>query len=197
MTSQAGARPDDSKPDDIKPDDLAEAHLIIVEEEEAKVVFHIDDAIAFTVFWGMGIVVFVQFFSRYVLNDSAAWTEEIARYLLMWVTFIGAAIVMRRGTNIAVEVLLLMLPPGGFRVLSFLIDSITVGFVGLLCYFSVLIVERMGIQRMTVIDWSMDIVYAGIAFGCFLMLWRAVQRFVVNARRGWRYDPSAATLILD
>lgn len=178
-------------------DDLAGAQLIVVEDEEAVVSLHLDDMIAFAVFWAMGIVVFLQFFSRYVLNDSAAWTEEIARYLLMWVTFIGAATVMRRRTNIAVEVLMHMLPEGPQRLLRFLIDLAMVFFVALLCWFSVLITDRMGIQRMTVIDVSMSVVYGGISFGCFLMFWRAVQGFVANARRGWRPDPNAVTLILD
>ena len=177
--------------------DVAAAQIIHVEDEDASVEFHVDDALAFVIFWGMAIVVFVQFFSRYVLNDSAAWTEEIARYLLMWVTFVGAAIVMRRGTNIGVEVLMHWLPETSQRGLRFIIDIITVGFVGLLCYFSITITERMGIQRMTVIDWSMGIVYAGIAVGCFLMMWRACQRFVGNARRGWRADPDAQTLLVD
>lgn len=178
-------------------DDLADAHLIVVEDEETKVEFHIDDVIAFVLFWAMAIVVFVQFFSRYVLNDSAAWTEEIARYQLMWVTFIGGAIVVRRKTNIGVEVLMQMLSEGPQRLLRFAIDVISLGFVALLAYFSITITERMGIQRMTVIDVSMSVVYAGISLGCFLMLWRALQVFVANARRGWRADPTAATLIVD
>lgn len=177
--------------------ELQEEHLIVVEDEAVAVEFHIDDAIAFAIFWAMGLVVFLQFFSRYVMNDSAAWTEEIARYLLMWTTFIGAAIVTRRGTHIGVEIIGQMLPEGARRVLLFLIDCASVGFIALLCYFSVLITDRMQIQRMTVIEWSMAIVYAGISFGCFLMLFRAVQRFIANARRGWRPDPDAAVLILD
>ncbi|MCA1952186.1 MAG: TRAP transporter small permease [Hyphomicrobiales bacterium] len=178
-------------------DDLTETHIIHVEEAETQVDLHLDDMIAFAVFWGMAGVVFLQFFSRYILNDSAAWTEEIARYMLMWLTFIGAAIVTRRGTHIGVEVLLHMLPEASRRGLRFLIDVVTLGFIALLCWFSVMITERMGIQRMTVIDVSMSVVYAGIAFGCFLMLWRAVQVFIANARRGWRPDPHATTLILD
>lgn len=178
-------------------DDLAAAHLIVVEEEETTVEFHLDDLIAFAIFWVLAVVVFVQFFSRYVLNDSAAWTEEIARYLLMWTTFVGAAIVMRRGTNIAVDAIRLWLPAPLGRLVFALVDVITVGFVTLLCWFSVLITERMGIQRMTVIDLSMSWVYAGISAGCFLMLWRALQRFAANARRGWHPDPDAPTVIMD
>ena len=58
------------------------------------------------IFWGLAFIVFLQFFTRYVLNDSLAWTEEIARYGLMWVVFIGAAMVTRRNTHIAVELAL-------------------------------------------------------------------------------------------
>ena len=43
------------------------------------------------VFWLLALDIFYQFFTRYVLESSAAWTEEIARYLLIIVTFVGAS----------------------------------------------------------------------------------------------------------
>ena len=46
--------------------------------------------VALGFFWVLGVTVFYQFFTRYVLNDSAAWTEEIARYLLIATVFTGA-----------------------------------------------------------------------------------------------------------
>jgi TRAP-type transport system small permease protein len=85
-----------------------ETKALFAEWEEAEA--HVDlsdlrpvDAIVFAVFWLLFVTVFLQFFTRYVLNDSLAWTEEIARYLLIGVTFIGSVLAMRKGSHIAVE----------------------------------------------------------------------------------------------
>lgn len=78
------------------------------EQQEAKVDLsdlRPEDSIVFFVFWALFAVVFLQLFARYVLNNSPGWTEEIARYLLIGVTFIGSIMAMRKGTHIAVEAL--------------------------------------------------------------------------------------------
>src|SRR5690606_33958919 len=126
-----------------------------------------------------------------------AWTEEIARYLLMVVTFVGGAVAMRRGTHISVEFAHHFLPPGAVRVLNFVIDLVVVGFVGLLCWFAIAIAQRMNIQTMTVLPLPMSTVYAGVGVGCFLMLFRALQRWWQAMRRGWRPDPARADLMID
>ena len=53
-----------------------------------------EDWLTFLLFWALAGVIFLQFFTRYILNDSLAWTEEIARYMLMALTFTGSAISM-------------------------------------------------------------------------------------------------------
>ena len=47
--------------------------------------FGLEDWPAFLIFWGLTVIVFLQFFTRYVLNDSFGWTEEAARYFLIGV----------------------------------------------------------------------------------------------------------------
>src|SRR5258707_12429600 len=53
--------------------------------------YRFEDWTAFAIFWGLAVVIFYHFFTRYSLNNSAAWTEGIARYLLIAVAFAGAA----------------------------------------------------------------------------------------------------------
>jgi TRAP-type C4-dicarboxylate transport system permease small subunit len=76
--------------------------------------------------------------------------------------------------------------PGPLRAaLLALVDFIKLAFLGLLAFVSLTITERMHLQRMTVFDLPMSYVYAGVAFGCFLMLIRQAQNVWRNARIGW------------
>src|SRR6187399_1084416 len=164
-----------------------EKRLIEVEDAEVKIEHYPEDWIAIVLFWSLAFIVFLQFFTRYVLNDSLAWTEEIARYALMWIVFIGGAMVTRRNTHIAVELLSNVMGPGPLRAaLLAIVDFIKLGFLGLLAYLSWTIIDRMGIQRMTVFDLPMSYVYWGICFGCVLMFIRQALNVWRNARDGWR-----------
>src|SRR5262245_24181533 len=164
-----------------------EKRLIEAEDAEVVVEHHPEDWLAFVIFWSLAFIVFLQFFTRYVLNDSLSWTEEIARYGLMWVVFIGGAMVTRRNTHIAVELLSNVMGPGPLRatLLAF-VDLVKLAFLGLLAWLSVTIIERMSIQRMTVFDLPMSYVYAGVGLCFFLMLIRQAINVWRNARTGWR-----------
>jgi len=167
-----------------------DVHLIVAEDEEVIIEHHPEDWIAFALFWALASIVFLQFFTRYVLNDSLSWTEEIARYGLMSLAFIGGAVVTRKKAHIAVELLSNLMKPSPVRsALLALVDFVTLGFMGLLAFFSVTIVERMHSQRMTVFELPMSIVYVVVGLGCFMMLGRQIQVVWRNARDGWRRAP--------
>jgi len=178
---------------DLKAPPEENVHLIVAEDAEIVIEHHPEDWLAFVIFWSLAFIVFLQFFTRYILNDSLAWTEEIARYGLMWIVFIGGAMVTRRNTHIAVELLSNVMKPGPMRqVLLAAVDIIKLAFIAFLAYISVTITDRMGIQRMTVFDVSMSWVYGGVSFGCFLMLFRQAMNVWRNARAGWK-TPHAVT----
>lgn len=164
-----------------------DVHLIVAEDEEVTVEYFLEDWLSIALFWALAFIIFLQFFTRYVLNDSVAWTEEIARYLLMILVFVGGAMVMRRNTNISVELVMNVMRDGWpRRVLIATVEITKLFFVCLLAYFSVLITERMHGLYMTVIDWPMSLVYGGIAVGCFLMVFRQALNLLREARNGFR-----------
>jgi TRAP-type C4-dicarboxylate transport system permease small subunit len=163
------------------------AHLIVAEDAEVIVERYPEDWVAIVIFWSLAFIVFLQFFTRYVLNDSLSWTEEIARYGLMWIVFIGGILVTRRNTHIAVELMSNLMKPGPARVALLAgIDIVKLMFLALLAYFSIAITDRMAFQRMTVFDLPMSYVYYGVAVGCIGMFIRQAQNVWRNYKAGWR-----------
>jgi TRAP-type C4-dicarboxylate transport system permease small subunit len=57
------------------------------------------------------VIMTVQVFARYVLNDSLIWAEELCRYLLIWVTFLFIGIGFQRGEFITIDVVPNLLTP--------------------------------------------------------------------------------------
>lgn len=56
------------------------------------------------------VIVFVQVIFRYVLNDSLSWSEELSRILLVWITLLGAALAVRNGEEISIDVFIKLIP---------------------------------------------------------------------------------------
>lgn len=129
-----------------------------------------DDSIVLVLFWVLAAVVFLQFFTRYVLNDSVAWTEEIARFLLIGVTFIGAVMATRKESHIAVEFLYRWVPRPGRRIAQFLIDVTSTAFFCVMAILSAQIADRTR-QMMVSLEIPKSIIYwiVFVAFVCMAL----------------------------
>jgi len=170
-----------------------------VEDEAVDVSHQIAEGwIALALFWLLGLTVFYQFLTRYVLNDSAAWTEEVARYMLIGVVFIGAAIGVARNAQIQVDFFYRYLPPGAGRWLSRTVDVLRVAFFAAAVVMTVEMMLKVGNQtRMTIVDAPMNIVYGLALFGFAAMTWRSLQVARIHWRRGWSVLERPATTLDD
>ena len=141
--------------------------------------------VALGIFWALGATVFYQFFTRYVLNDSAAWTEEVARYLLIGVVFIGACIGMAKNNHIQVDFFYRFMHPRIARATAILVDVLRVVFLASFTVLTLMLMVRLSHTRMTMIDLPMNLVYGVGAIGFAAMTWRAIQVLRVHLRRGY------------
>ena len=55
--------------------------------------------------FSMALVVALQVFFRYGLNHSLFWSEELARFMLVWLSFLGASTAYKRGVHPGVDLL--------------------------------------------------------------------------------------------
>jgi len=141
--------------------------------------------VALLIFWSLGAVVFYQFFTRYALNNSAAWTEEVARYLLIGTVFVGAAIGVAKNNHIQVDLLYRWVPPRLARGMALVVDVVRVLFFGAMVVLTLQMMQRMGNYQMTIIDLPMNIVYGVCLFGLAAMALRSLWVMKVHWQRGY------------
>ena len=163
----------------------AEGHFHVEDAPVELGHYLIEDWVSLGFFWLLGLCVFYQFFTRYALNDSAAWTEEIARYLLICVVWIGIAAAVRRTRHIHVDFLYRMVPKPVGRAMSTLIDFGRIAFFAIAVGLTIQMMTRMSALQMTIIDLPMNIIYAMCAIGFAAAAVRSVQVAIENWRRGY------------
>jgi TRAP-type C4-dicarboxylate transport system permease small subunit len=141
-----------------------------------------EDSIVFLIFWALFAVVFLQFYTRYVLNSSIGWTEEIARYLLIGVTFVGSIMAMRKGTHIAVEALLVFVPKEWKHWILVVVDFVVAVFCGAMAWYGFELGNKAP-GYMVSVDIPKAWMYWAVAVALVGMTAHAALRFMRRVRR--------------
>lgn len=178
------------------PPDLAQSHTPVTAEELAHAfeeaapvvdlrAYAFEDWLTLALFVGMTACVVLQFVTRYVLNDSLAWTEEIAINALVLVVFLGSVMCVRMSRHIQVDVLYRYLGVRAGRLLATGVDAVRIGFFAYGTYLMFRYAKLVARERMTTIDLPRSVVFYLVLAAFALMLARAIQVAVANWRRGY------------
>ena len=117
----------------------------------------------------MACIVFANVVLRYTTGDSIVWAEEVARHLMIWVTFLGSGLVLRFGGHVAIDNLHQAVSTRSARWLR---TVVAVG-IGVFClvmtYFSVLYVWATRFQTTAATDSPISFIYLAMPMGFLLM----------------------------
>jgi len=141
--------------------------------------------VALAFFWMLGATVFYQFITRYVMNNSASWTEEIARYMLIATVFTGATIGVAKNNHIQVDFFYRFMPDWLSRVMGTVVDVMRIAFFAAATALTGQMMEKLGSYKMTIIDLPMNIVYGVVMVGFAAMTLRALWVARVHWQRGY------------
>ncbi len=83
----------------------------------------------------MAVVVICQVFSRYVLNHSLFWSEELARYLLVWLSFFGASVAYYRNAHPSMDLLYARIPVSSQRLSRIVVHLLCLVFFLLMLWY--------------------------------------------------------------
>jgi TRAP-type C4-dicarboxylate transport system permease small subunit len=124
------------------------------------------------------VLVLLQVFFRYVLNESLFWSEEIVRYGLVWGVMLGSALVGYDRAHIRIEVIENFLPPTAKRVVQFVANALTLAFCIILAWTGIDFVDRTWFQNSASLGIPMRAVYLAIPIGAALEAWFTIAAWI-------------------
>lgn len=147
--------------------------LIKLLDERAEELFLV------TVFSAVTILVIAQVFFRYVIQSSLGWSEEIARYTLVWITWISTSYAIKKRSHIRVELIKNFFSDTGKKVIEIIVLIawfLFALFIAIEGTKLVLAIGSMG-QVSPSTQLPMWFVYLAIPIGGTLMVVRLIQEF--------------------
>lgn len=150
---------------------------------------HAEEIILFSITAVMVIVIFWQVVMRYVFNDSLSWSEELGRYIFIWMSWIGVSMGAREGQHIKIDMITDRLSFKIRHITYILADVIVLVICLIITYYGVYLVDQLlSINaRSAPLHISQAWGYAAVPVGCGLMIMRSIQsiwRSIKNIRSG-------------
>jgi TRAP-type C4-dicarboxylate transport system permease small subunit len=126
---------------------------------------------------GITVLVLLQVVARYGFGRPPSWTEELARYLQVWLVMLAAPVCLRRGMHLAVDYLSPRLDPRGaaHATARLLVLGSVAAFAGVLAWFGIALLAVSAVQRSPALGISMVWAYAAVPLSGALMFGEAVR----------------------
>ena len=109
-------------------------------------------------------------FFRYVLHNAIPWTEELGRYMMIYVGFFGCILAMGTNSHVGVEMFTDLFRPAAKRVFQVIARLVVAVFLVLILMKSGEQLSALRIQRSSAMEIPMVIPYLAVTFGMALML---------------------------
>ena len=126
------------------------------------------------------IIIFLEIIFRYLFNSSLIWSEELARYLLVWIAMLGCSIGLKRKGHFGIDLLVQAFPRTLRNVCVTLTYTVMFLFLGTMTVVGVMMVVQAR-EVSTVMQLSMSYPYAAIPLGGALMLFHLI---VIARKKG-------------
>lgn len=131
----------------------------------------------------MTVIIFVQVVLRYVFQSPFSWAEELARYLLVWITCLGSAYAIRSGMHISISYLRGKLKGPAQTVVTAVIYIIMLGFFFYCIKEGAAFSLEQWSQRSTAMQIPMTIPYMAIPLGFAIMFLVGLECFIAEMRK--------------
>jgi len=126
----------------------------------------------------MSLLIIAQVLCRFVIHYPLTWSEELSRYLMAYIVFIGASLAMRHNKLISIELLPEILSGTKRKVLHVIVFTISIIFFVILFKQGIDMISRVKMQLSPALGLSMAIPYASIPIGALLLALNSIAAMI-------------------
>ncbi|QOX65983.1 TRAP transporter small permease [Anoxybacterium hadale] len=132
----------------------------------------------------MTIIIFIQVIMRYVMANSLVWSEELARYLFIWLIYMGISYGAKIMKHIKIEAALGMFPKKIRPLVVILGDVLFLGFSIFIAYTAFTVVQKQLVlgQTSPAMQMPMWVIYAAPMVGFSLTAIRQIQTILFRVK---------------
>lgn len=134
---------------------------------------HIEEIIVVALFAAMVLIIFIQVIMRKA-NNSLTWSEELGKFLFVWISWLGISIGQRKGEHIKITMLTDRFPFRTAQIFNILSDIIVIGICAVTFYYGVTLVITQQATPYAGIKISTSWGYLAVVIGCGLMILRSL-----------------------
>ena len=123
----------------------------------------------------MLVVVSAQVWYRFVLNNPLAWSEEVARYLFVWISFLGSAVGVRMNVHLGIDLIDKVLSPRGRKIMTVAVNLLIQIFLVVVIFWGIKILKVVQFQKSASMGIPMTYPYLAVPMGAALMLLNSLR----------------------
>ena len=124
----------------------------------------------FVMLGAMVVIVSAGVFWRYVLNAALSWSDELVRYVLVWISFLGASMATYRGAHIGIAMLTERFSERVQRVITLFVNLLILLFLGVILYQGVRILPVMAVRVAPTLGIRMEVFYTVLPISAAIMI---------------------------
>lgn len=138
---------------------------------------------------GFVTLAFLQVFCRFILNDSLTWSEEMCRYLFVWMVFLGAGVGVLHRRHIIIDIVPNMIPAGVKKYYNVAIGLLIIVFTLFLMRYGLVFAQRGMRQNSPAMQIPLGYIYGGIILGALVMLINTIRVTLADFMEGVGAEP--------
>jgi len=131
----------------------------------------------------MLIIIIAQVICRYLLGFSIIWSEEVARYTLITISYIGLSVLIKRGEMMSIRILVDRVPPIPSMILQALADAVSITFLLILVIYGIKMVDHTWNQLTIITQFPIALIYASIPVGAAFYILHLIINYINRVQR--------------